>query len=247
MKKNIALTNQNCMDFLPAIESDSVGLIIIDPPYQISQHDSFSVGGMGKFHSVSLDFGEWDYNFTIMEDVIKECYRILKPTGTLICFYDIWKMSELKSYMEQAKFKQIRFIEWLKTNPVPLRSTSNYLTTSREIALVSCKVGKPTFNSSYDNGVYSYGVCHDKDRFHPTQKPVNLIEDLIIKHSNKGDLVLDCFAGSGTTAIACINTERNFIGCELDSTYYQKSKKRISQHKKKIKKSYTEVFETLPD
>jgi site-specific DNA-methyltransferase (adenine-specific) len=54
-----------------------------------------------------------------------------------------------------------------------------------------------------------------------------LFEDLIKKHSNKGDLVLDCFAGSGTTAIAARNTERDFIGCEMDETYYTKSIERI--------------------
>lgn len=123
----------------------------------------------------------------------------------------------------------MRFIEWVKTNPVPLNSKTNYLTNSREIALVGVKGSKPTFNSEYDNGIYNYPICHDKGRFHPTQKPVALIEDLILKHSNENDTVLDCFAGSGTTAVAAYNQNRNFIGCELSEEYYKKTLQRLKE------------------
>ncbi len=74
-----------------------------------------------------------------------------------------------------------------------MNSKTNYLTNAREIAVVGVKGGKPTFHSEYDNGVYSYPICHDKGRFHPTQKPIALLEELIEKHSNEGDLVLDCW------------------------------------------------------
>ncbi len=98
---------------------------------------------------------------------------------------------------------------------------------SREIALVGVKGGKPTFNSEYDNGIYKHPICHDKDRFHPTQKPLSLIEELVLKHSNEGDLVLDCFMGSGTTGVACKKLNRNFIGMEINETYFNKAKERI--------------------
>ena len=145
----------------------------------------------------------------------------------MICFYDLWKVTSLRDYFESAKFKQIRFIEWIKTNPVPLNSKTNYLTNAREIAVVGVKGGKPTFHSEYDNGVYSYPICHDKGRFHPTQKPVALLEELIEKHSNEGDLVLDCFAGSASTAVAAYNQNRDFIGCELSKEYFDKAMNRL--------------------
>ena len=129
--------------------------------------------------------------------------------------------------MENAKFKQIRFIEWLKTNPVPLNSKTNYLTNAREIAVMGVKGGKPTFHSEYDNGLYRFPICHDKGRFHPTQKPVALIEELIRKHSNENDVVLDCFSGSGSTAVAALDTNRNFVGCELSEKYYERSMERL--------------------
>lgn len=95
---------------------------------------------------------------------------------------------------------------------------------------MSCvKKSNPTFNSKYDNGIYEYPICHDKDRFHPTQKPVKLMEDIIKKHSNAGDTVLDCFMGSGSTGVACINQGRNFIGIEKDPEFFRKAKERLTK------------------
>ena len=229
--KTMELKNESCFDFLPKIESNSVDLVLIDPPYEVSRDTNFInteiKGDDTDRFRISTDFGEWDHGFTGLDIVIKEAYRILKPGGTLICFYDLWKITTLKEYFDNANFKQVRFIEWLKTNPVPINSKINYLTNSREIAVVGVKKGKPTFHSEYDKGVYEYPICHDKGRFHPTQKPLALMEDLILKHSNEGDLVVDCFAGSATTAVAAHNTGRNFVGCEIDPEYYEKSVKRL--------------------
>ena len=178
----------------------------------------------GKKYCVKTDYGEWDSEFTmdVLEMFIAEYYNKLKTGGTLIVFFDIWKITPLKEMLEKYKFKQIRFIEWIKTNPQPLNSKTNYLTNSREIALIAVKGGKPTFNSKYDNGIYMYPIQGGKNRFHPTQKSLVLFEDLIKKHSNKDDIVLDTFLGAGTTAIACKNTNRKFKGCELSTEYYDK-------------------------
>ena len=224
----IQLTNESCFDLLKRTKNNSIDLVLIDPPYKISRDTNFQSGKKNIFR-ISMDFGDWDHNFNGLDIVIKEAYRILHKGGTLICFYDIWKITSLKEYFENANFKQIRLIEWLKTNPVPLNSKTNYLTNAREIAVCGVKGGKPTFNSEYDNGLYKYPICNDKGRFHPTQKPLSLIEDLIIKHSNEGDTVLDCFSGSGTTALAAYNTKRNFIGCELSKEYYEKSIERLKE------------------
>ena len=231
MPNLLQYSNESCFDFLPKIETKSINLILIDPPYEISRETNFQNGELtgtdtDRFR-ISMDFGDWDKNFTNLEEVFKQGYRILKDGGTMICFYDLWKIETIKRYYENNKFKQIRFIEWLKTNPVPINSKINYLSNAREIAVLGIKKSKPTFNSSYDNGLYQYPICHDKGRFHPTQKPLELIRELIIKHSNEGDIVLDCFNGSGTTGVAAIQTNRQFIGCEINPEYYEQSKKRI--------------------
>jgi site-specific DNA-methyltransferase (adenine-specific) len=178
----------------------------------------------GKKYCVKTDYGDWDNKFTmeILDHYISEYYNKLKNGGTLIIFFDLWKISYLKELLEKYKFKQIRFIEWIKTNPQPLNSNVNYLTNCREIALIGIKCSKPTFNSKYDNGIYMYPLQGGKNRFHPTQKSLSLFEDLIKKHSNENDIVLDTFLGGGTTAFACKNTNRIFKGCEISKEYYQK-------------------------
>ena len=179
----------------------------------------------GKKYCVKTDYGDWDSDFTMetLEQFISEYYKKLKKGGTLIMFFDLWKITDLKSLLEKYKFKQIRLIEWIKTNPQPRNSKVNYLTNCREIALIGVKNGNPTFNSSYDNGIYMYPLQGGKNRFHPTQKSLLLFEELIKKHSNENDTVLDTFLGSGTTAIACKKTNRNFKGCEISEEYFNKT------------------------
>ena len=178
----------------------------------------------GKKYCVKTDYGEWDSEFTmeLLEQFISEYYKKLRKGGTMIMFFDLWKITPLKELMEKYKFKQIRMIEWIKTNPQPLNSGVNYLTNCREIALIGVKGGKPTFNSKYDNGIYMYPLQGGKNRFHPTQKSLPLFEALITKHSNENDIVLDTFLGAGTTAIACKNTNRKFRGCEISEEYCEK-------------------------
>lgn len=178
----------------------------------------------GKKYCVKTDYGKWDSEFTmeIMDQFIGEYYKKLKSGGTVIIFCDLWKISFLKEMMEKYKFKQIRFIEWIKTNPQPLNSSVNYLTNCREVALLGIKDSKPTFNSKYDNGIYMHPLQGGKNRFHPTQKSLSLFEELITKHSNENDVVLDTFLGGGTTVLACKNKNRIFKGCEISKEYFDK-------------------------
>lgn len=178
----------------------------------------------GKKYAVRTQYGEWDSTFTMddLNEFIKQYYKKLRTGGTLIIWFDIWKITTLKDLLKGCGFKQLRFIEWIKTNPQPLNSKINYLTNTREIALVAIKGGKPTFNSKYDNGIYMYPIQGGKQRFHPTQKNLALFEELIRKHSNEGNVVLDTFLGGGTTATACKNTNRICKGCEISADYYSK-------------------------
>ena len=93
-----------------------------------------------------------------------------------------------------------------------------------------------TFNlwegNKYKSNILKYKK--DYDGFHPTQKPILLLEDLIKTFSNEGDLVVDLTMGSGSTAVACLNTNRNFIGIELDAEYFEIAKERIESHEVQI-------------
>jgi site-specific DNA-methyltransferase (adenine-specific) len=217
----------DCFLELSKIENNSVDLILIDPPYLISKESNFkkisetTPQEMKVKYDISIDFGDWDKEELDWDFLFKHYYRVLKKGATLIIFYDIWKCNEVKESAEKYGFKQPRVCAWIKTNPVPINSKVNYLSNATEYFFTFVKGGKPTFHSEYDNGFYKYPICHGKERYnHPTQKPLSLIKELIEKHSNPGDLVLDSFAGTGTTAHACLISERNFIVMEKDDKYY---------------------------
>jgi site-specific DNA-methyltransferase (adenine-specific) len=230
------IINGDCFQELIKIKSNSIDLILTDPPYLISRSSGFknysdkTSKQMATKYNISIDFGEWDKQELDWDFIFSEYYRILKKGGTLIIFYDIWKSNEIKNFADKYKFKQPRVGAWVRTNPVPINSSINYLSNSTEYFFTFVKGGKPTFNSKYDNGLYFYPICHGKERYeHPTQKPLALIKDLISKHSNPGDLVLDTFAGTGTTAHASVLLDRNYIVIERDEKYFEIIKKRINK------------------
>jgi site-specific DNA-methyltransferase (adenine-specific) len=229
------LINGDCFNYVQTIPDNSVDLILIDPPYLISKESNFKNYSdsankelVTKYGDLSIDFGDWDKVYIDWISLFKEYNRILKDGGTLIVFFDIWKSGLIKEAAELNKFKQPRVCQWQKTNPVPVNSKKNYLSNAIEYFFTFTKGKNPTFNSEYDNGVYRYPICHGKERLnHPTQKPLRLIVDLINKHSKPGDVVLDTFAGSGTTGHASILTGRNYILVEKSEEYFKILEERI--------------------
>ena len=234
---------RNCdgIDLLHSLPDNSIDLFLTDPPYMISK-DS----GMNKLHerkkageeltktekkfAKPTNFGKWDEDFTleILEEFIELYYKKLKPGGTCIVWFDWEKITPLVQMMKKNKFKQSRWFVWIKTNPQPLNSKINYLSNAKEIAVSFVKKNKAIYNSSYNKGVYFYPIAAGKDRFHPTQKSLPLFEEPIKEHTNEGDLVVDTFLGSGTTAVAAKRTGRRFIGSEKDSDYFKKIEHRVA-------------------
>lgn len=199
-------------DTLRRMLPGSVDLVLTDPPYAISRKTGFAQLGRNSVErfAVSMDFGEWDHKEIDLAKLTTLSYKALRQGGTAIIWYDIWKLSQLTESMLAAGFKQLRLIIWEKTNPVPLNQRINYLTNAREIAVLGVKGGKPTFNAVYHSGVYSAPI--PRSRIHPTQKPQSIFDELVKVHSNAGDLIVDPFLGSGTTAVAALNHGRKFRG-----------------------------------
>ena len=243
--KKLKIQEPSCLlktaDFktlLNDVPAGTADLILTDPPYSISKKTGFKNLGKNSVErfAISMDFGKWDHTEINLDDFSKLSYKALKQGGTIICFYDLWKITKVQSAFIKAGFKMIRLIIWEKTNPVPLNSKSIYLSNTREVAVLGVKGGKPTFNSEYDNGVYRFPI-HREKRIHPTQKPLKLMESLVAKHSKINDLVIDPFLGSGTTAIAGLKLKRQFIGGDKDSNYIEKAKQRIADEKEKNQKT----------
>lgn len=184
-----------------------------------------------ELSSTSMEFGEWDKQEIDLDKLATLSYKALRSGGTAIIFYDIWKITPLANALTKAGYKQLRLIEWIKTNPVPLNSKRNYLTNSREMAILAVKGSKPTFHSEYDKGIYTHPIPHTGKRYHPTQKPLSLIERLVEVHSNPGDVIIDPFCGCGTTAVAATNHNREFKGCDIDKNYAEIARSRVNDGK----------------
>jgi DNA modification methylase len=240
MSKNVLL-NGDCLEMMDKLidKGVKVDAIITDPPYNISRKSGYVNNSpdkkeyIAKYGKHAIDFGEWDNKDLLTHLIFEKITKLLKNSGTLLWFYDIWKMQEIKQIAIKCKLKQPRICEWVKTNPVPINSNLNYLSNAKEYFCTFVKKSKPTFNSKYDNGIYSFPICHGKERTkHPTQKPLKLMEELVLKHTNESDLIFDPFMGSGTTGVACKNLNRKFIGIELDENYYNIAKERINRKQK---------------
>ena len=217
---------------LPKLDDCSFDLIFIDPPYVISQDSGYNKnGGLKKYATHSIDFGHWDKKIPNWNILSKHFFRLLKNGGTIISFYDIFKIETLKNELEKAGFKQPRIGSWIK-KPVPINSKLNYLSNAKEFFISMVKKGNCTFNSEYDNGLYFDNLCKGHERLsHPTQKPISLYEKIIEKHTNIGDNVLDCFGGSGTTGFVCNKLNRKWTLIEKERNYFDIAKERLEKQK----------------
>ncbi|MBU9259077.1 site-specific DNA-methyltransferase [Burkholderia multivorans] len=223
--------NADCKLFLPKLPDASVDLVLIDPPYQISDLRK-RANGVFKDMRVRQNFGYWDSDHPSnqsLDEAIPELFRVLKPGGRLVCFYDVWKITTLRDMLAKAGFDQFRVIQWHKSSPVPINASRDILHNGIEYA-ISCTKGSNAFFSRYmHNGIFEYGIVRNDVRIHPTQKPVELLKELIRSFTHPGQTVLDCYAGSASTAVAAFQTGRHFVGCERDWTHFQAAEKRIER------------------
>ena len=219
--------NEDCIVGMEKIEDGSVDLLLTDPPYNISMKSNFHT--MGR---TGVDFGEWDKGFdqrTWLEVALKKVRK-----GGSVVIFNSWKnIGELKEVLEANGFVLKELIQWKKTNPMP-RNRDRRFIADYEVAVWAVKPGgKWTFNRLSDTYERPEIVCkltpksEKVNSGHPTQKPVEVMEWLINRLSNESDLILDPFMGSGSTGVACMNTNRKFIGIELDEKYFNMVKDRL--------------------
>lgn len=206
----------------------SVDLILTDPPYCVSRTHQLGFSNMGR---AGMDYGEWDYNFD-QKEWISLCAPLVKEGGSIIIFNDWKNLSYLVETLESNGFLIKDLIRWEKSNPMPRNVNSRYVM-DIEVALWAVKGKKKwTFNKPvnlpYIRPVFKSGVILGKNkRLHPTQKSLEVFSELIKIHSNEGDCIFDPFFGSGTTAVACKQLNRSFIGSEIETEYYEKALSRL--------------------
>ena len=223
--------NEDCMVGMRMIDDESCDAVITDPPFNISVKNNFHTLKGRK----GIDFGEWDKDFDLVS-WLEIALKKLTSGGNIIIFSAWRNMGQISDFLESNDCLIKELVMWNKSNPMP-RNRDRLYVTSCEFALWATKGKGWTFNrqrNTYENTIFTYPIVNKKERIHPTQKPVKLMEDIIKIHTKENDLILDPFIGSGTTALAAMNTNRNFIGFEIDKRYFDLSIERISELKNKI-------------
>lgn len=216
--QQIQVEHGDWQDILGRMEDGSADLVLTDPPQGFSGADPAQ-------SSAATIKGLVDVTPLEIEMIAKEFYRVLRDGGTCIVWFDFWRHGILREKLEQAGFDVFRQIIWQKNFPVRDDPSRTYLEDTRLMAVACIKGTGHTFNSTYDYGVYHYGRSFiPRDREHPEMKPIPLCLELIENHSNPGDLVVDPFMGSGTSAVAAWLTGRRFVGGDIDEDWIEYTK-----------------------
>lgn len=251
-EENFILYNDDCFKRLKKLTPKSVDMIFADPPYFLSS------GGV-SCHSgkqVSVNKGTWDQTLSIEEKIkfnrkwIKLCKDVLKDDGTIWISGTFHNIYIIGMILEEEGFSIINNITWNKPNPAPnlacrcfTNSTETILWARKQ--LTKNKKGKHKFNyllmKEINGGKQMKDVwviplvkkIEKKYGKHPTQKPVELLERIILASTSENDLILDPFNGSGTSGIASMKLNRRYIGIEQEKEYCELTKKRYFDIKEK--------------
>lgn len=234
------IKNKDCLEYIKKLKEENLNIelfdaVITDPPYNISKKNNFqSIGRSG------IDFGKWDYEFD-QTKWIKKISLFIKNGGSIIIFNDYKNFGEISKELEDQGFFIKDLLRWVKNNPMPRNVERRYVT-DFEFAIWAVKGNKKwTFNKQkskkylrpeFKNSIVSKSI----DKLHPTQKPVELMEKIINIHTNKNDWIFDPFMGSGSTCVAALKLQRNFVGCEIDKKYFCAAKQRIERYELEMNK-----------
>ena len=218
------LHHGDCLEVMKDMPDGSIDLVVTDPPYKTtSRGSSGGTGGILK-EEINKRGKVFKYNDIEFNEWLPELYRVLKDTGHAYIMSNNKNLKKMLMEIENAGFNIYKTLIWAKNSPI----TNMYYMDSHEY-IIFCRKGKAKrINNCGTKSVLN--VDNPRNKVHPTEKPVELMEVLITNSSQEGELVFDPFMGSGTTGAACINTNRNFIGIELDENYFNIAKERIENH-----------------
>lgn len=230
------ITHGDCLEVMKNIEDKSIDMILCDLPYGTTQN-------------------KWD-SIIPLEELWEHYNRIIKDNGAIVLtaqtpFDKVLGCSNLKMLKYEWIWQKDSGTGFLNAKKMPLKDHENVLVFYKKLPVYNpqmrkgfkpytAKKGGHGSNYGKDRGAVTVSdgeryplttikFSRDANKLHPTQKPVALFEYLIKTYTNEGETILDNCIGSGTTAVACINTKRNFIGIELEEKYYNIANKRIEE------------------
>ncbi len=256
MMKNYRLYHDDCLKILEEIPENTFDMIFADPPYMLSN------GGItcqnGKV--VSVNKGKWDESQGVEQDFefhkrwLSACKRVLKKNGTLWVSGTYHSIYSCGFAMQLLGYHILNDISWFKPNASP-NMCCRYFTASHETLIWARKDKKTKHTFNYElmkNGdfssdfikkpntqmrsVWAIGTPKKSEKTfgkHPTQKPLDLLERIILASTNEGDLILDPFMGSATTGVAALKHNRKFVGIEKEKEFVELAEKRLSTVKRR--------------
>lgn len=242
------IINADCLDILRELPDKCIDMVITSPPYNLNiAYNSYSDNLPYK------DYLEW------CKQWIKECFRILKPSGRIAINIPLETNLNGKKFIEsdysnilKEDFIETAFILWDKQNVTSRTAWGSFCSPSNpniiqpmECILVYSKEGRKkegnkdfidiTKEAFIENTLGVWKIQPEKDRTHPAPFPIELPKRIMQMFTYVGDIVLDCFSGSGTTAVACHNLKRRFICIEKDEDYYKASVERLKDAQSQLK------------
>ncbi len=251
MMKNYRLYHDDCLKILEEIPENTFDMIFADPPYMLSNGGITCQNGQ----VVSVNKGKWDksqgfeQDFEFHKKWLSVCKRVLKKNGTLWVSGTYHSIYSCGFAMQLLGYHILNDISWFKPNASP-NMCCRYFTASHETLIWARKDKKTKHTFNYElmkNGdfssdfikkpntqmrsVWAIGTPKKSEKTfgkHPTQKPLDLLERIILASTNEGDLILDPFMGSATTGVAALKLGRKFVGIEKEKEFVELAEKRLS-------------------
>lgn len=227
--------NKDCLDVLKNIPDNCIDLIVTDCPYKIVSGGCTNVprkdepsgifNRRSAFTQQNAKNGKlFDHNDIEFKYWLPDIYRILKPNSHCYIMINSRNLKELQQECENVGFKFQQLIVWDKGNVTPNRY---YLNACEFILMLRKGKAKNINNMGTKNILKISNIIGNKS--HPVEKPIELMEVLVNNSSQENELVLDPFMGVGSTGVACIKNNRNFIGIEIDENYFNIAKSRLEE------------------
>lgn len=220
----------DCLDIMPQIEDESIDLIVTDPPYKLTSFGS--PGTMSGYwtNKLTMQGKIFSNNDIDIEKYLPEFYRILKANAHCYIMCNNSNLPHFFEVINKSNFRFIKLLVWDKHTKICGRY---YMGQVEHIFLLRKGKDKPINDCGCSDLLSFSNFKREKDKdgnnLHDSIKPIPLMQCLIENSSQQGDIIFDPFIGSGTTALACIRSNRHYVGCEIDKHYYDVAINRIKQ------------------
>lgn len=219
----------DCLELMKEIDDESIDAIITDVPYNLGEINPKKIKFKDREDMNKANADDWNKDFNPIE-FLPEAKRILKKNGNIVIYCSHRNFGDYFKWLDN-NFERVFFGVWHKTNPVPQVRKVSFLS-SCELWLCAWNVPHK-FNFKNQKEMHNHietPICMGKERVnHTAQKPIKSMLPLIEATTDEGDIVLDCYAGTGTTCVASEMLGRKFIGIEISPEYCKMAKKRLEQ------------------